>query len=282
MTTLVERPDAPEAATGYPTIAAMVRDRAAEIPEVVAMREKDFGIWQEITWGSLWETVLDAAHGLLALGVETGDRVSIHSEDRPEWIILDLASVAIRAMSVGLYPTNPAAEVQYLLQDSGAKVHLAEDQEQADKVMEVIATLPNLSKILHVEPRGFRKWRDDDRFLFWDDFLEAGRRQRQSDPGRVEQRMAEATGDDVITLVYTSGTTGPPKGAMLTNDNFAYCTDTLIGLPQRLPGNKPPNPDDLILTYLPLCHVAERFFSTWHMTGYGCSLNFAESIETVQ
>ncbi len=282
MTSVLERADAPSADIGFKTPAARVRDWAMLMPDRMAMREKDFGIWQEITWSELWETILDAAYGLLALGVEPGDRVSIQSEDRPEWVILDMAAVAVRAMTVGLYPTNPAAEIQYLLSDSGATVHLAEDQEQADKVMEVIASLPNLSKILHVEPRGFRNWRDDDRFLFWDDFLETGRRQRQSAPGRVEQLMAEATGEDVITLVYTSGTTGPPKGAMLTNDNFAYCTDTLIGLPQRLPGNKPPNPDDLILTYLPLCHVAERIFSTWHMTGYGCSLNFAESIETVQ
>ena len=86
----------------------------------------------------------------------------------------------------------------------------------------------------------------------------------------------------MITLVYTSGTTGPPKGVMLTNANFAYCTDVLIGVDGRLPGNEKPNPYDTILTYLPLCHVAERIFSTWHMTGYGCTLNFAESIETVQ
>ena len=84
------------------------------------MRDKDLGIWQETTWGQLWETVLDAAHGLLALGVDVGDRVSIQSEDRPEWVILDIATVAVRAVTVGLYPTNPAAEVQYLLADSGA------------------------------------------------------------------------------------------------------------------------------------------------------------------
>jgi long-subunit acyl-CoA synthetase (AMP-forming) len=103
-----------------------------------------------------WDLVELAAHGLLALGVEPGDRVSIHSEDRPEWVILDMATVAVRGITVGLYPTNPAAEVEYLLADSGVKVHLAEDQEQADKVLEVIDTCPNLEKIIHVEPRGFR------------------------------------------------------------------------------------------------------------------------------
>jgi len=93
--------------------------------------------------------------------------------------------------------------------------------------------------------------------------------------------MAEATPDDVITLVYTSGTTGPPKGAMLTNANFAFSTDIIVKSSRRLPDGKPPNPKDLVVTYLPLCHVAERVFSTWHMVSCAVVLNFAESIETV-
>ncbi len=282
MTSVVERRETPGVGEGYPTVASHIRDWAERLPDRVALREKDYGIWQEITWKEYWETVLDAAHGLLALGVEPGDRVSIHSEDRPEWVILDIATVAVRGITVGLYPTNPAAEVQYLLSDSGAKVHLAEDQEQADKVMEVIDSLPNLEKIIHVEPRGFREYRDDPRFIFWDDFLELGRRHRREHPGAVEQRMAEATADDVMTLVYTSGTTGPPKGAMLTNANAKYAMDLIVNVDGRLPGNKKPNPDDQILTYLPLCHVAERIFSTWTNAAAGPVLNFAESIETVQ
>ena len=261
---------------------AHVRRWAEQAPDRVAMREKDYGIWQEITWSQYWETVLDAAHGLLALGVDVGDRVSIQSEDRPEWVILDMATVAVRAMTVGLYPTNPAAEVQYLLADSGATVHLAEDQEQAEKVMEVIDQLSALRKIIHIEPRGFRQWRDDDRFIQWDDFLGLGREHRAANPGMVEQIMARADGDDVITLVYTSGTTGPPKGAMLTNTNFAFNTEVLISAPGRTPDGEPIGPDDLLLTYLPLCHVAERIFSTWSSVARGPSLNFAESIETVQ
>ena len=282
MTTVLERAGAPSADVGFKTPPAYVREWAQDHPDRVAMREKDFGIWQEITWTQYWESVLEAAHGLLALGVYEGDRVSIHSEDRPEWVILDMATVAVRAITVGLYPTNPAAEVQYLLSDSGAAVHLAEDQEQADKVMAVIDSLPDLRKIIHIEPRGFRKWREDERFISWEEFLELGRGHRDANPGMVEQLMAQATGDDVITLVYTSGTTGPPKGAMLTNANFAFNADVLIGVENRTPDGKPIGPDDLILTYLPLCHVAERIFSTWSSVSRGPSLNFAESIETVQ
>ncbi|MGD2102805.1 MAG: AMP-binding protein [Acidimicrobiia bacterium] len=281
MTTLVERPGAPAAGVGYRTIAAMVRERANEMPDAVAMREKDFGIWQQITWGELWETVLDAAHGLLALGVEKGDRVSIHSEDRPEWVILDLATVAVGAITVGLYPTNPATEVEYLLNDSGSKVHLAEDQEQADKVMEVIGSLTQLEKIIHVEPRGFRPFRDDERFIFWDRFIELGQEHRASNPQAVALLMADAAEDDTMTLVYTSGTTGPPKGAMLSNGNVMFCIEHLIRNEKRQ-GGPAAGPDDMLLTYLPLCHVAERIFSTWTLAANGPVLNFAESIDTVQ
>ncbi len=246
------------------------------------MREKDFGIWQEITWEGLWQTVVDLGHGLIALGIEPGDRVSIHSEDRPEWVLLDLAAVAVRATSVGLYPTNPPAEVAYLLADSGARVHLVEDQEQADKVLSVIDDLPALEKIVYVEPRGFRHVRDDGRFISWEDLLALGRSHRVAHPHAVEDRMAAALPDDVMTLVYTSGTTGPPKGAMLTNSNFEYTRQILVDAPGRFPKDVKANSNDQILTYLPLCHVAERIFSTWTMAATGAVLNFAESIETVQ
>ncbi len=284
MTTVAERVEALPADSGYRTAAWMVKEWAESTPDRVAFREKDFGIWQETSWAEYWDIVLDAAHGLLALGVDVGDRVSIHSEDRPEWVILDIATIAVRGVSTGLYPTNPAIEVQYLISDSGARIHLAEDQEQADKVMEVIHTLPDLEKIIHVEPRGFRQWRDDDRFLFWDDFMDLGRQHRADNPGAVESRMAEATADDIITLVYTSGTTGPPKGAMISNANFTYAVEQVINVDGRVskkPGDRV-GPDDLILTYLPLCHIAERIFSTWTSVSSGASLNFAESIETVQ
>ncbi|HEY7564209.1 MAG TPA: AMP-binding protein [Acidimicrobiia bacterium] len=282
MTAVAERSSTPAAYLTQSTVASKVRDWAARTPNAVAMREKDYGIWQEITWSQLWADVLAAAHGLLALGLRKGDRVSIQSEDRPEWVILDLATVAVRGITVGLYPTNPPAEVQYLLSDSGSRVHLAEDQEQADKVMAVIDSLPNLEKIIHAEPRGFRAWRDDPRFVYWDDFLELGRRHQSENPGLVEEIMAEASGEDIMTLVYTSGTTGPPKGAMLTNSNFNFCVEFVVNVEDRLPGNVKPNPSDQILTYLPLCHVAERIFSTWTMAHNGTVLNFAESIETVQ
>jgi len=262
------------------TVASLARDWGSSDPARIAMREKDFGIWQEYSWARTWDLVMDAAHGLLALGIEVGDRVSIQSEDRPEWVILDLATVAVRGITVGFYPTNPAAEVEYLLTDCGATVHLAEDQEQVDRVIEIDpAMVPNLSRIIYCEPRGVRTY-SDDRLMDWDDFLTVGRQHRAENPDVVVGHMADARPDDVMTLVYTSGTTGPPKGAMLTNANTAFCITRIIG-DDGLRGNQVPTADDLVVTYLPLCHVAERIFSTWHMVSCGLCLNFAESIETV-
>jgi long-chain acyl-CoA synthetase len=279
--TLTEHTTAPSSPTsGVATVASLARDWARRAPKQVAMREKQYGIWHDYTWERTWELVESAAHGLLALGVEPGDRVAIHAEDRPEWVILDLATVAVRGITVGFYPTNPAAEVEYLLTDSGSCVLFAEDQEQFDKVAHIDrAKLPELRSIIFVEPRGMVGV-DDDRLLFWDNFIELGREHRAKHPNAVAERMAAARPDDVMTLVYTSGTTGPPKGAMLTNKNASFCIDVIINSKDRVPGG-PPTPKDLIVTYLPLCHVAERIFSTWTMVGAGPVLNFAESIETV-
>ncbi len=261
------------------TVVTRIRDRAASSPSAVAMRHKDLGVWQEITWASYWDLIVTAGHGLLALGVAPAERVSIQSENRPEWLVLDLATVAVRATAVGLYPTNPAAEVSYLLSHSGAKVHLAEDQEQLDKVLEVSDDVPGIERILYVEPRGIRGRYDDARLMDWADFLTLGREHRAANPGAVEALVDAAQSDDVMTLVYTSGTTGPPKGAMLSVANVEFAVTTVVEQHSFVePG---PGPDDLTLSYLPLCHVAERFFTTWYNAVGGTQVNFAESIETV-
>ncbi len=259
------------------TIASLVRDRAVSLPKGVAMRHKEYGIWREYTWVDYWDEVLDAAHGLLALGVAAHDRVSVHSENRPEWLVLDLATVAVRGTTVGLYPTNPAAEVEYLVGHCGSVVHLAEDQEQLDKILAV--DVPEVRTIVYVEPRGIAGHYDDPRLMSWSDFVAAGAAHRAAHPGAVEALMDQARPDDVMTLVYTSGTTGPPKGAMLTVANAEFAMRTVFEDNSFVA--PAPGPKDLTLSYLPLCHVAERFFTTWFNAGAGVQTNFAESIDTV-
>lgn len=262
------------------TLASMLRGHAKRIPEHVVMREKDFGVWREYTAFEVWELVVDAAHGLLALGVEVGDRVSIQSENRPEWMILDFATVAVRGITVGFYPTNPTAEVEYLLTDSGSVVHLAEDQEQVDRVLEIDrSSTDKVRKIIYCEPRGVRRY-DDDRLLDWNDFLTMGRQHRAANPKAVDVLMSEVEWDDGMTLVYTSGTTGPPKGAMLTHRNVGFAMSMFRS--EELRGGYEVGPHDEILCYLPLCHVAERIFSTFHVSELALTVSFAESIDTVQ
>jgi long-chain acyl-CoA synthetase len=262
------------------TAVTRIRDWAQRAPDQVALRDKDFGVWRDITWSDYWDTVVTVGHALLALGVEPGDRVAVHSENRPEWLFADNGIVAVRAATMGLYPTNPRAEVQYLLDNSGTKVLIAEDQEQVDKALGVIDELPGLEKIVYIEPRGIRKRYDDPRLLFWEDFLELGRRHRDTNEGAVERRMAEAQADDMVALIYTSGTTGPPKGAMLSVANVEFAIKTLVE--EGGFTDPPPTDDDVTLSYLPLSHVAERIFTTWFNCSAGNLVHFAESIETVQ
>ena len=132
-----------------------------------------------------------------------------------------------------------------------------------------------------MEPRGVATM-DDPRLMFWDDFMALGEEHRSANPGAVERLMAEVDGDEVMTLIYTSGTTGPPKGAMLTHSNVRFAVEKVINDPKRIPHVEGEGAKDEKLTYLPLCHVAERLFSTWSMAYDGPILNFAESIETVQ
>jgi long-chain acyl-CoA synthetase len=268
------------AAISTVTVASRVRDRARQMPDAIALREKDFGIWQQVTWRDYWDRAELVGHALLALGIAPGDRVAVHSENRREWLYTDIGAISVRAVTVGLYPTNPASEVAYLLSHSGARILIAEDQEQVDKALEVLDQLPDLERIVYIEPRGIRYRYTEPKLLSWEDFLILGKEHRVAHPDAVEQRMSEATQDDTLTMVYTSGTTGPPKGAMLSVSNVEYCIKVLVeGGGFTSP---PPSPSDVSLSYLPLCHVAERIFTTWFSAASGIQVHFAESIETVQ
>ncbi|GIH03016.1 long-chain-fatty-acid--CoA ligase [Rhizocola hellebori] len=261
------------------TVATRVRDRARATPHRVAMREKHLGLWREIEWQSYWDSSLTVAHALLSLGIEPGDRVAVHAENRPEWLYTDIATVSIRATTVGLYPTNPASEVGYLLSHSGSRLLVAEDQEQVDKALAVLESCPELEWIVYLEPRGIRSRYHHKKLMSWQELLQRGAEHRAAHPGAVDERIAAAAQEDIATLVYTSGTTGPPKGAMLTNSNVDFAIEASLGGGSYgiTPGGK-----DLILSYLPLCHVAERLLTTWYNAGAGVQVNFAESISTVQ
>ena len=266
-----------------PTLVTRAADWASRAPTQVAIRAKDRGIWREHTWGEVWDMVLDAAHGLLDLGIEPADRVSIQAENRLEWVVLDLAAAAIRGVSVGLHPVDPLPSTRHILTDCLATVHLAEDQEQADKVLAIDrADLPGLRRIVYVEPRGMEEGYDDDRLISWEAFLELGRAHRSAHPDAVSELITAASGDDLATVVYTAGTTGPPKGVMFTHANIDFAIRRLVLWSGRFPDGRIPGPKDLIVSYFPLGNVFERAFSTWTLVAGGSVIHFVESVDTVQ
>ncbi|WP_223881155.1 AMP-dependent synthetase/ligase [Nesterenkonia ebinurensis] len=262
------------------TLPLRIRERARRSPAQIAMRDKNFGLWEQTTWNEYWETSELVGHALLSLGVQVGDRVAVHSENRREWLFADVGTVAVRAATVGLYPTNPPPEVLHLLRDSGASVLIAEDQEQLDKALEISDQLPQLRHIVYIEPRGITGHYTDERLISWQDFLVLGAEHKAAHPSAVDELAESAQPDDLATLIYTSGTTGPPKGAMLTLDNVEFAIERFA---RKEAFFRPAATSrDIMVSYLPLCHVAERAFTTWLNAGVGTQVNFAESVETVQ
>lgn len=173
-------------------------------------------------------------------------------------------------------PDQPAGGGRLPAVGLGAKILIAEDQEQVDKALAVIDECPDLERIVYLEPRGIRGRYDDPRLMSWEELLAMGAERA----GPLEERMAAAEPGDVMTLIYTSGTTGPPKGVMLTVANVEFAVRTLVENGGFT--SPPPSERDLVVSYLPLCHVAERAFTVWFNSAAGVQVNFAESIDTVQ
>ena len=251
---------------------------AAEHPQRTALRVKRSGIWQDITWGAYRDAAEQFAFGLAALGVIPGDRVAIQSENRPEWLFADIAASHLRAAIVGFYPTNPVAEISYLLRDSGARVLIAEDQEQVDKAIVAATDAPSLEWIVFLDGRGLAGY-DHPMLISVDELVTRGERLRAEHPGLLDEHDAARSPEDIATLIYTSGTTGPPKGVMLSAGNIAFSAKVLA-VDDGLLGRRP-TPDDVLLSYLPLSHVVERGISVWANLVTRTVVHFAESIETV-
>ena len=270
VTTTAPAPDRSGSLDG-PTLPHILLARAATTPETVAMRKKHLGVWRPYTWGEYGDRAAAVAAGLRALGVEPGDKVAIQSENRPAWLLCDLAVQGLGGVSVGIYPTSPAAEVEYLLEHSESVVLIAEDEEQVDKALAVRARTPRLRKIVVVDPRGVAL--GDDQLMTFAE-LEALGRSSSSDPMADLARSVDGIDPSTTAIiVYTSGTTGPPKGAMLSHANLlaaARSSRQVFDVSER----------DEVLSYLPLCHVAERLISGINAVAQGYVVNFGEGGET--
>jgi long-chain acyl-CoA synthetase len=254
-----------------PSGPALLLQQAARRGQSVAMRRKDLGIWHETTWDGYVSRVAVHARALAALGVQRGDRVAVLADNRPEWVVTDLATQALGAITVGLYSTSPAAEVEYLLAHSGAVVCVVEDEEQWDKVRSVRASLPALRRVVVLESRGVHALGHDPLLLSLDDFERLGTGATRDE---LVDRVAALDPSAVAILVYTSGTTGPPKGAMITNANLMAAAEALSSALQWEEGEE-------LLSYLPLCHILERLLSTELALRAGATVNFGGGGESL-
>jgi long-chain acyl-CoA synthetase len=254
----------------HDTTAKLVLHNAAHWGADFALREKEYGIWKIYTWADTRARVKELARGLMALGVERGDVVGIIGRNRPHWLWAELAAHAVGAMSLGIYEDALGKEVTYLLGYAEAKLVFVEDEEQADKVLEVADELPHLRWIVYHDPRGMRKYRDD-RLLDRAQLIEQGR----SVPAeRFEAAIAAGRGDDVAMLCTTSGTTSNPKLAMLQHRPLLEHSAAYLRADPR-------EPADEYVSVLPLPWIVEQVYVVAMPLLCRIRVNFPEDESTV-
>ncbi|MDB5871670.1 MAG: long-chain fatty acid--CoA ligase [Ramlibacter sp.] len=243
-------------------------------PNDVALRQKEFGIWQPVTWAQYEQQSRRFGLGLLNLGLEPGRTVAVLSENCREWVFAQLGTAMVGGITAGVYPTSPSAEVEYLLVLSEAPIIVCEDQEQLDKVLAIRERLPHLRAVIVVDSRGLRRY---DRSALYDfaDVVAMGEQFERDQPEAAARASVGPRMDDVGLMVFTSGSTGKPKAAMMSWRSLGAAAH---GLNSQL-GCKD---GESVVSYLPLCHVAEQMFSIHIPMTCGANVNFAESLRTVQ
>ncbi|MBL4906684.1 MAG: AMP-binding protein, partial [Sneathiella sp.] len=263
----------PTVIDGTDTTTKLFWERVNKFDQKVAMREKDLGIWRTITWAEYGVNARAVGLGLVSLGLQRGEIVSILSDNNPEWLYFDMGVIGVGGVSNGVYTTDSAAQVEYLCLDSKTKYFVAENEEQLDKVLEVRDRVPDLRKIIVLDMDGLHDL-DDDMVISVDELYGMGEAYHQANPNFWEEEIAKSKPNDLAILIYTSGTTGPPKGAMISHRNIMFQISNLTPIVGF-------GPEDEQLSFLPLCHIAERSFSVFLPLYAGSVVNFVEGLDTV-
>ena len=255
------------------TIAAMFWNGVQQRGAKTWMRQKHLGIWRSWSWQQTGDAVREIAHGLMALGFAPGQTASILSNTTIEWVLADLAVLSAGGVSNGIYPTDAASQVHYLCEDSRTTVLIVEDDEQLDKALEVRGRLPLMRKIVVIDMEGLHQL-DDPQVIGLDALRALGRQHLQQHPQAVAQRVAAVNPEELAILVYTSGTTGKPKGAMHSHRGLVHTVRGYNTLIAR-------DDNDECMCFLPLCHIAERLGGEYFSLYTGAKLNFVENPDTV-
>lgn len=252
------------------TLVEIFLNRVAKTPDLVAMRTKESGQWKPTTFRDFAELSREVANGLVSLGIEKGDNVSLLSKNRTEWHVADVGTLLAGACTVPVYVTNSPPQVAYIVGHSESKVAIVEDLDQLEKILKTKDEVPKLQKVVVMTGEGAE---ENEWVISFDELRRLGREYAASNPSTLDERIASVKPEDLATIVYTSGTTGPPKGAMLSHGNFAW---TLDSVGKVLPFN---DGAERVVSYLPLSHIFERLTSDWGGIYHGVEVWFAESIE---
>jgi long-chain acyl-CoA synthetase len=256
------------------TLPRLLQRNARDLGDRPAIREKDRGIWQSWTWRQYQEQVRDFALGLAALGFARGDRLSVIGDNRPRLYWAQVAAQCLGGVPVPVYQDSIAKELAYVWNHAEASVIVAEDQEQVDKIIALKAELPALRLVIYDDPRGLSGSKQD-WLKSYQDVQEAGRKFGAEHPGYFEAEIDKGKAEDVVIICYTSGTTGNPKGAMLTNANA-------IGVAESLRREARLAPEDTSLAYLPMGWAGDSVYTLFASLVVGFCANCPESPETVQ
>jgi long-chain acyl-CoA synthetase len=262
------------AETTFPKLLAALAERHGT--RRVALQEKRFGIWQPITWAEYHRRVRRFAHGLAALGFRRGEVLAILGDNRPEWVIAELASQALGGMSVGLYPDGVVDEVHHVLEHAEVRIVVAEDQEQVDKLISLRDDdrLPTVEQIVYYDPRGLEHY-GVDMLVEFDAVAQMGDELERTRPGWLEAEIAQGVATDTAILCTTSGTTGKPKLAMLSYHN-------LLSMGQSLMTVDPISAEDEYVSFLPLAWIGEQMIALACGLQAGFTVSFPEDAATVR
>ncbi|MCP4020948.1 MAG: long-chain fatty acid--CoA ligase [Desulfobacteraceae bacterium] len=255
------------------TIPQLLRWRVQKSPNKTALREKDFGIWNAYTWEQYYEHVKKTALGLKVIGLKKGDTIAVISDNIPELLFVAIGAHSIGAMSAGIYQTSMPAEISQILTYLKVSAVFCDNQEQVDKVLDIREQIPKVKKVIFEDPRGMRDYMSDDWFIDIRDIYKLGDKENEKNPEFYDKMIDEGKPEDPCHLCLTSGTTGLPKGTMMTHLNY-------INMGVKITEVDPLEPTDEYVSFLPFAWIGEQMNSFGVAMATGITINFPEAVET--
>jgi len=250
-----------------------LRWRVKETPDKVALREKDFGRWNNFTWQEYYNLVAKTALGLEKIGLKKDDKLALICDNIPEMLIVSIGTHAVGSLSVGIYQSSLPDEIAQILDSMDVSIVFCNDQEQVDKLVEVRDRIPKVKKVLYEDPRGMREYQADDWFMVIEDLYDLGEAALKENPDRFDALVDDGNPDDACHLCLTSGTTGLPKGAVLSHRNY-------VNMGVQITKVDPLDESDEYVSFLPFAWIGEQMNSFGVAMATGITINFPESVET--